>query len=156
MGVVYEATQETPRRRVALKVVRLGLAGESSTRRFRHEAARTIRETAPARPGVLDTRLRGDLETILLKALEEAARVLERFFEVAQSYADRATEDAFAQRQMLLVDDRIGIVQQRFGEDESLSLETRIAGDEAAAPSVEQAGLACEEARELLEVELAQ
>jgi WD40 repeat protein/predicted Ser/Thr protein kinase len=38
MGVVYEAEQESPRRTVALKVVRPGLASPSMLRRFEHEA----------------------------------------------------------------------------------------------------------------------
>jgi len=38
MGVVYEAEQEEPRRRVALKVMRLGLETEGARRRFRYEA----------------------------------------------------------------------------------------------------------------------
>jgi serine/threonine protein kinase/WD40 repeat protein len=38
MGVVYEAAQENPRRTVALKVVRPGLAGGNLLRRFKKEA----------------------------------------------------------------------------------------------------------------------
>ncbi len=38
MGVVYEAEQERPRRRVALKVIRPGLASVDHLRRFEHEA----------------------------------------------------------------------------------------------------------------------
>ena len=38
MGVVYEAEQTNPSRRVALKLVRTGLASESNLRRFQHEA----------------------------------------------------------------------------------------------------------------------
>ncbi len=38
MGVVYEATQETPRRRVALKVIRPGLVTETLLKRFRRES----------------------------------------------------------------------------------------------------------------------
>ncbi|HEX6885982.1 MAG TPA: serine/threonine-protein kinase [Planctomycetota bacterium] len=38
MGVVYEAEQESPRRRVALKLIRPGLAHGESLRRFRQEA----------------------------------------------------------------------------------------------------------------------
>jgi serine/threonine protein kinase len=37
MGDVYEAQQETPRRRVAIKTMRAGLAGEAMLRRFRRE-----------------------------------------------------------------------------------------------------------------------
>jgi len=38
MGIVYEAEQEQPRRRVALKVIRPGLADPKSIRRFEHES----------------------------------------------------------------------------------------------------------------------
>jgi WD40 repeat protein/predicted Ser/Thr protein kinase len=38
MGTVYEAEQDSPRRAVALKVVRRGLASDAFVRRFRHEA----------------------------------------------------------------------------------------------------------------------
>ncbi|MCA8948356.1 MAG: protein kinase [Planctomycetes bacterium] len=38
MGTVYEAEQDEPRRRVALKVLALGLASEQAVRRFRWEA----------------------------------------------------------------------------------------------------------------------
>ena len=38
MGVVYEAEQDQPRRRVALKVIRPGLVTRELLRRFRHEA----------------------------------------------------------------------------------------------------------------------
>lgn len=39
MGVVYEAVQDSPRRRVALKIMRPGLMTAGLLRRFRHEAA---------------------------------------------------------------------------------------------------------------------
>ncbi len=38
MGVVYEAEQESPKRRVAIKVIRPGAATRDLLRRFRHEA----------------------------------------------------------------------------------------------------------------------
>ncbi len=38
MGIVYEALQEQPRRTVALKVLRRGIATDSVLRRFKHEA----------------------------------------------------------------------------------------------------------------------
>jgi serine/threonine protein kinase len=38
MGIVYEAEQEEPRRRVALKVIRPGMVTPPLLRRFRHEA----------------------------------------------------------------------------------------------------------------------
>ena len=38
MGVVYEAEQEAPRRTVALKVIRAGVASPNLLRRFEHEA----------------------------------------------------------------------------------------------------------------------
>lgn len=47
MGVVYEAEQETPRRRVALKVMRSGAISAGMLRRFRHEATALARLTHP-------------------------------------------------------------------------------------------------------------
>ena len=38
MGIVYEATQENPRRRIALKMMRPGTGGPDGLRRFRYEA----------------------------------------------------------------------------------------------------------------------
>ena len=38
MGTVYEAVQEHPRRTVALKALRRGIASESGLRRFEHES----------------------------------------------------------------------------------------------------------------------
>src|SRR5437763_13222760 len=38
MGVVYEAEQEQPRRTVALKVIKLGFAGQRQLRRFEQES----------------------------------------------------------------------------------------------------------------------
>ena len=38
MGVVYEAMQEAPRRRVALKIIKAGAASEMALRRFEFEA----------------------------------------------------------------------------------------------------------------------
>lgn len=38
MGIIYEAEQESPRRRVALKVLRAGMIGRSMLKRFQHEA----------------------------------------------------------------------------------------------------------------------
>jgi len=38
MGAVFDAVQESPQRRVALKLLRPGFVGEELLRRFRHEA----------------------------------------------------------------------------------------------------------------------
>lgn len=51
-----------------------------------YHATRTIRENSPARPSTIDRRLRGDLETIVLKALEKERD--KRY----QSAADLATD----------------------------------------------------------------
>jgi tetratricopeptide (TPR) repeat protein len=48
MGIVYEAEQTEPRRRVALKVIRPGVATESTLRRLRHEAQVLARLDHPA------------------------------------------------------------------------------------------------------------
>ncbi len=47
MGVVYRAEQESPKRTVALKVIRPGLASESMLRRFEHEAQALARLQHP-------------------------------------------------------------------------------------------------------------
>jgi serine/threonine protein kinase/tetratricopeptide (TPR) repeat protein len=47
MGVVYEAEQDRPRRRVALKIIRPGMLGEPMLRRFRREAEALGRLTHP-------------------------------------------------------------------------------------------------------------
>jgi len=47
MGTVYEAEQEEPRRMVALKVIKLGLATPDRLRRFRHESQALARLQHP-------------------------------------------------------------------------------------------------------------
>ena len=54
MGTVYEAEQETPRRRVALKVLRREVAGEEMLRRFRFEAESLGRLQHPSIAQVLE------------------------------------------------------------------------------------------------------
>ncbi|MBI5762739.1 MAG: serine/threonine protein kinase [Planctomycetes bacterium] len=56
----------------------------STSSRMPHEALRTICEQAPSRPGSQDRRLRGDIETILLKGLEkDPTRRYQRVSELA-------------------------------------------------------------------------
>jgi eukaryotic-like serine/threonine-protein kinase len=47
MGIVYEAEQDHPRRRVALKVIKLGLAAGERLRRFEHESQALARLQHP-------------------------------------------------------------------------------------------------------------
>lgn len=54
MGIVYEAQQVNPSRRIALKVMRTGLASASATRRFRHEAQALALLQHPAIAQVLE------------------------------------------------------------------------------------------------------
>src|SRR5258706_13553004 len=56
MGAVYEAEQDHPRRNVALKLIKAGLASPSLLHRFEHEAP-TL--------GTLDRACRGHIETIV-------------------------------------------------------------------------------------------
>lgn len=55
MGIVYEAQQEQPRRRVALKVMRSGLATENALRRFAHEPEILARLHHPAIAQIYET-----------------------------------------------------------------------------------------------------
>lgn len=57
MGVVYEAEQDSPRRRVALKVVRAGVLSAGTLRRFRHEATALARLSHPNIAQVYETGL---------------------------------------------------------------------------------------------------
>jgi eukaryotic-like serine/threonine-protein kinase len=54
MGTVYEAEQDEPRRTVALKVVKLGLATPGRLRRFRQEGQILAGLTHPSIAGLLD------------------------------------------------------------------------------------------------------
>ncbi len=47
MGTVYEATQENPRRTVAVKVMKQGITSRSAMRRFEHEAQLLARVQSP-------------------------------------------------------------------------------------------------------------
>ncbi len=79
MGVVYEAEQDDPRRRVALKVVRLGLAGRHLLRRFRVEAQVLGRLTHPGIARIYDAGTAGDqpffaMELVQGRPITEYAR----------------------------------------------------------------------------------
>ena len=54
MGAVYEALQDQPRRVVALKVMRAGVASESALRRFDHEAQTLARLRHPGIAQIFD------------------------------------------------------------------------------------------------------
>ena len=60
MGTVYEAMQEHPKRRVALKVVRTGLSSHSALRRFAHEAEILARLRHPGIAQVYEAASHGD------------------------------------------------------------------------------------------------
>ncbi|MBL8863557.1 MAG: serine/threonine protein kinase [Planctomycetes bacterium] len=60
MGAVYEAEQQRPRRRVALKVIRPGLASGEMLRRFEHEAALLARLQ---HPGIAQVHEAGTFDT---------------------------------------------------------------------------------------------
>ncbi|MBD3334051.1 MAG: protein kinase, partial [Candidatus Eisenbacteria bacterium] len=64
MGVVYEAEQERPRRRIAIKVLRPGLYGESQLRRFRLECDILGQLTHPGIAHVYDA---GDAEVVFTR-----------------------------------------------------------------------------------------
>ncbi len=62
MGEVYEAEQDDPRRRVALKVVRSGLFGDEHRSRFRHEAQVLGRLRHPGIAQIFEAGTSGDEE----------------------------------------------------------------------------------------------
>lgn len=81
MGAVYEAEQESPRRAVALKVVRPGLVSPSFLKRFRHEAQILGRLHHPGIAQVYEAGLAKDgqpyfaMEFIRGQTLDEYARL---------------------------------------------------------------------------------
>jgi len=64
MGTVYEAEQDEPRRKVALKVLSLGLANENAVRRFKWEAEvlANLRHPAIAQVHAVGVHQAGDIE----------------------------------------------------------------------------------------------
>ncbi len=79
MGMVYEAEQDDPRRRVALKVVRPGLAGRHVLQRFRAEAQVLGRLTHPGIARIYDAGTAGDqpffaMELVQGRAITDYAR----------------------------------------------------------------------------------
>jgi WD40 repeat protein len=64
MGIVYEAEQDRPRRRIAIKVLRPGLYGESQLRRFRLECDILGQLTHPGIAHVYDA---GDANVVFTK-----------------------------------------------------------------------------------------
>jgi len=81
MGTVYEAEQDRPRRRVALKVVRFGLASPALVKRFSHEAQILGRLRHPGIAQVYEAGLADDgqpyfaMEFIRGLPLDEYARI---------------------------------------------------------------------------------
>ncbi len=79
MGVVYEAEQETPRRRVALKVLHGGLVSEEALRRFRVEAETLGRLQHPSIAQVYEAR--HDAECCFIAMEFVPGRTLDRYVE---------------------------------------------------------------------------
>lgn len=85
MGIVYEAQQDHPRRTVALKVLRRGLASTSALRRFEHEAQILARLRHPGIAQVFDagvchnaaTAAGGDTPYFAMEYIPEGAPVTE-------------------------------------------------------------------------------
>ena len=70
MGTIYEAEQEQPKRRVALKVVRAGLSSRSALRRFVHESEILARLRHPGIAQVFEAGSYGDDEGVPYFAME--------------------------------------------------------------------------------------
>jgi predicted Ser/Thr protein kinase len=85
MGVVYEAEQETPRRRVALKVLQASLLGEEALRRFKIEAETLGRLQHPGVAQVYEARHERDACFIAMEFV--AGRTFDRW--VAEERPDR-------------------------------------------------------------------
>ncbi|MHC4775421.1 MAG: protein kinase domain-containing protein, partial [Planctomycetota bacterium] len=60
MGVVYEAVQEHPRRTVALKIMRHGIASRSALRRFEYESQILARLRHPGIAQVFEAGMHDD------------------------------------------------------------------------------------------------
>jgi WD40 repeat protein/tRNA A-37 threonylcarbamoyl transferase component Bud32 len=74
MGTVYEAQQEQPKRRAALKVVRAGLTSRAARRRFEHEAEILARLRHPAIAQVFEAGTHGGAEGLPYFAMEYIPR----------------------------------------------------------------------------------
>ena len=94
MGIVYEAQQDQPRRRVALKVLRSGLATEAALRRFAHEPEILARLHHPAIAQIYET---GTHEEGALRLPYFAME----FVPGARSLTEYAAEHALNERQRL-------------------------------------------------------
>jgi len=75
-GVVYEARQDRPRRRVALKVMRADFASDWAQRRFREEAELLARLKHPGIAHVYEAGVHEDLPYFALEFVEDARDVV--------------------------------------------------------------------------------
>jgi WD40 repeat protein/tRNA A-37 threonylcarbamoyl transferase component Bud32 len=96
MGVVYEAEQATPKRRVALKVLRHGLASSAAARRFELEAELHGRLEHPGIARVIEARVTAE-DTLPFIAME---------------YVDGQSITEFVRQQEPSMDERLQLIEQ--------------------------------------------
>jgi serine/threonine protein kinase/tetratricopeptide (TPR) repeat protein len=77
MGTVYEAAQEQPRRTVALKVLKEGMATASALRRFEYEAEILARLRHPGIAQVIEAGTHDDVPFFVMEFVEEAKSITE-------------------------------------------------------------------------------
>jgi len=75
MGTVYEAEQASPQRRVALKMVRAGLAGADAQRRFRYEVEVLASLRHPGIAQVYEAGMHGELPWFAMEFVEGARTI---------------------------------------------------------------------------------
>ncbi|MCG3131604.1 MAG: Serine/threonine-protein kinase PknD [Phycisphaerae bacterium] len=106
MGIVYEAMQEAPRRRVALKVIRPGLIGRSLLRRFRHEAEALAHLNHPGIAHVYET----GVGEVSWPGVDGAAAASEQQPFLAMEFVEGEPITQYAARRNLRTVERLSLV----------------------------------------------
>ncbi len=91
MGTVFEATQDQPKRRVALKVLRASVSSAASERRFRREAEALGRLRHPGIAQIFEAGADGGVSYIAMELAEGASTIVEHARERALDARGRVT-----------------------------------------------------------------